>query len=132
MTTEAAIDPHSEFLRIGTEFLYMTSSLTLTGDPEKAEQETEDFYQLMEQRKPMLAQLIKLSEAIASAGERASVKQLLEKIFAAEEKLINQAGCVMQALQGQMKNVQDTRKINVAYAHPAEFASTGYDLDTSQ
>jgi hypothetical protein len=113
---------------LADEIQRMTGALTLTGQPDNAEQEIEAFVSLMEKREPMIQHLTgMISEARRNATKKISndTKQKINDIITMDRENIRIMEHIKKSVQSSIKEIKSGRRLSNAYTHPLEETTTG-------
>ena len=117
---------------LANKILKITQSLVLTGKEEQEEAEIAAYAQMVDEREPMIAELLKLKQNIdaelAETDEFAIVKQTIETIAQLDEEHQNYMENVREVVQGAIKKVKQGQKIHKGYQDlPPESTSLRFD-----
>jgi hypothetical protein len=117
---------------LANKILKLTESLTLTGESEKEEAEIAAYAQMVDEREPLITQLLALKqnidEEMANTDEFAAVKSTIDYIAELDEGHTEYMENVREAVQGAIKKVKQGQRVHQGYqALPPDSASRRFD-----
>jgi dihydroorotase-like cyclic amidohydrolase len=115
-----------DMLELVNTIFNMTSRLVLTGEPELMEKEVDAYHNLMEEREPLIAALMKLSKK-PDENEAKIINEIIE-LDKKHQQIINK---MMDSVKSSIKEIKSGKRLNNVYGHLHDNESIGL-LDAKQ
>jgi t-SNARE complex subunit (syntaxin) len=118
---------------LAEEIYQMTSALTLTGQPNRAEPEVDAYAALMDMREPMVAKLTQLLKQNTSLDKdkRQPVDNVILKIIELDKEHRRIMEHLRKSVKDSLREARSGQRLNQAYAHPYDSMLHGL-LDAKQ
>jgi len=124
------------FMEAAQECLRVTEEFAMVYVSEKAEDDVLNYQQFLDTREGYITLVgerrREISPETLSPAQRLEVNRVLALITASEERLRQQAKSFLSALQHEIKDAKNSKRITNVYTHPYDVSEPGAGLDTRQ
>ncbi|MCL1863212.1 MAG: hypothetical protein FWF78_06580 [Defluviitaleaceae bacterium] len=120
---------------LADEIFEMTNSLGLTGEKQNEEAELEAYFNLLDEREPLIDELLELKLQIddteAATPEFEAIKNVIAQITEADKKHLEFVQKIHSTVQASYKEVKLGQRINKGYSSfSGEEVASKFDINT--
>jgi len=119
----------AQALDIANKILQLTADVKLTGQPDLAEAEISAYAALMDEREPLVTQLMALLEN--EGNKDAVIKKTIKEIIDLDKRHREIVTHIKNLLQASIKDIKNGQTLSNKYGHTADIGYTGL-LDAKQ
>jgi len=126
MATASSLDLAHQLIQ---DMVQLTAALHITGQKDLEEQEVEAYATLMEQREPLVAQLVGLSGQLTPADKAtvrfADMQQMAQDMATMDAAFTSHMQHLQPTMRSTIKDIKQGRQLSAAYAQEPGGYSTG-------